>query len=107
MDSFFRGKLAPVPGTIVDVLAGKNMVGEEFDIQKKAADLFIPMIAQDIAEAWKEQGPKSILTVGIPSAFGIGTTTYEAKPPKSKTKNTVHKNPRGKSKTNPHKNKIR
>lgn len=105
--SFFRGKLAPVPGTIVDVLAGKNMVGEEFDIQKKAADLFIPMIAQDIAEAWKEQGPKSILTVGIPSAFGIGTTTYEAKPPKSKTKNTVHKNPRGKSKTNPHKNKIR
>lgn len=103
--SFFRGKLAPVPGTIVDVLAGKNMVGEEFDIQKKAADLFIPMIAQDIAEAWKEQGPKSILTVGVPSAFGIGTTTYEPKPPKSKSK--THKNPRSKSKTNPHKNKIR
>lgn len=104
--SFFRGKLAPVPGTIVDVLAGKNIVGEEFDLQKKAADLFIPMIAQDIAEAWKEQGPKSILTVGVPSAFGIGTTTYEPKPPKSTSKKAAHKSPRSKSKTNPHKNKI-
>jgi len=95
LGSFFRGKLAPVPGTAVDLLAGKNVVGEEFDPAKKAYELFVPMIYQDIQEAWKEQGPKSILTVGVPSALGIGTTTYEQKPSKSKSK--IHKGVKRKS----------
>lgn len=96
LGSFFRGKLAPVPGTAIDLLAGKNVVGEQFDPAKKAYELFVPMIIQDIREAWKEQGPKSILTVGVPSALGIGTTTYEQKPSESKSKTNIHKSPRGK-----------
>jgi hypothetical protein len=86
--SFFRGKLAPVPGTVVDMLAGKNVVGEEFDPAKKVSELFIPMIAQDINEAWKDQGVKALFTIGLPSAFGVGTTTYKPKPPKKSSKSS-------------------
>lgn len=79
LGSFFRGKLAPVPGTAVDLLAGRTVVGDEFDAQTKAYELFVPMIAQDIKDAWKDQGFASLFTVGVPSAFGVGTTTYEPK----------------------------
>jgi hypothetical protein len=88
LGSFFRGKLAPVPGTVVDMLAGKNVVGEEFDPAKKVSELFIPMIAQDINEAWKDQGVKALFTIGLPSAFGVGTTTYKPKPPKKSSKSS-------------------
>lgn len=79
MASFFRGKLAPVPGTAVDLLAGKNVVGEEIDPANKAYELFVPMIAQDIKDAAKEQGIKALFTVGVPSALGVGTSTFEPK----------------------------
>lgn len=85
LGSFFRGKLAPVPGFAVDALSGKNVVGESVDLTskddltKKAYELFVPMIAQDIQDAWKEQGAKSLLTVGVPSSLGIGVTTYGEK----------------------------
>lgn len=74
--SFFRGKLAPVPGTAVDILAGRNMMGEEFDPTNKAYELFTPMIIQDVREAWKDRGFSSLFTVGVPSAFGVGVSTY-------------------------------
>jgi len=77
--SFFRGKLAPVPGTAIDILEGQNVVGEETTVAKKAYELFVPMIAQDIADGWKEQGPSAIATVGIPSFFGVGVSTYGGK----------------------------
>jgi hypothetical protein len=79
LGSFFRGKLAPVPGLAVDLLAGKNVVGQEIDPVNKAYELFVPMIAQDIQDAWKEQGAKSLLTVGVPSSLGVGVTTYDQK----------------------------
>jgi hypothetical protein len=77
--NFFRGKLAPVPGTALDLLAGRNMMGEEFDPANKAYELFTPMIVQDVREAWKDQGFASLFTVGVPSSFGVGVSTYGSK----------------------------
>lgn len=99
--SFFRGKLAPVPGMGVDLLAGKNVVGEEIEPVKKAYELFVPMIFQDIQSAWGEQGFKSLLTVGVPTALGIGVTTYEKQAPK--TKNIHSQSARKLRNNNPHK----
>lgn len=76
--AFFRGKLAPVPGTIWDFAANKTVTGEK-PIENKAMDLFIPMIANDISDAWKDQGFKSIFTVGLPSSLGVGVSTYSNK----------------------------
>jgi hypothetical protein len=57
-------------------MAGKDVVGKEFDPVDKIISLFTPMVANDIKDAWKEQGIKSLLTVGVPSAFGVGVSTY-------------------------------
>ena len=79
IENFFRGKLAPVPATAVDVLAGRDMMGEEFDPSNKAYELFTPMIIQDLREAWKDKGFSSLFTVGVPSALGVGVSTYAPK----------------------------
>lgn len=84
LGNFFRGKLAPVPGTAVDALAGRNVIGEEFDIGNKAAELFVPMIYQDIRDAWNDQGFSSIFTAGVPAAFGVGVSTFGGEAPKKK-----------------------
>lgn len=79
ISAFFRGKLAPVPGTIWDFAANKTVTGEKPTIENKAMDLFVPMIANDIKDAWKDQGFKSIFTVGVPSSLGVGISTYPSK----------------------------
>lgn len=74
--TFLRGKLAPVPGAIWDAAAGRDVVGKPFDPAQKAMELFTPMIVNDVSEAWKDQGYKSLFTVGLPSALGVGISTY-------------------------------
>lgn len=81
--AFARGKLAPVPGTVVDWMAGKDVVGKKFDPVDKAWDLFTPMVASDISDAWKDQGFKALFTVGLPSALGVGVSTYGSLPKKN------------------------
>jgi len=77
--NLFRGKLAPVPSIATDVLAGKTAVGEDVELTPELKEHLIPMIYGDVKEAWKEQGPMSILYTGVPSFLGVGTTTYEQK----------------------------
>lgn len=74
--TFLHGKLAPVPGTVWDALAGKDVVGKPFDPETKIMDLFTPMVINDVKDAWKDQGFKSLFTVGFPSALGVGVQTY-------------------------------
>jgi len=81
----FRGKLAPIPSIVTDIAMGKTATGEDVELKSELKEHLIPMIGNDIADAWKEQGPASIAAVGIPSFLGIGTTTYESKSPKSKS----------------------
>lgn len=82
--SFFRGKLAPVPSMTADVLSGKTATGEDVTLKDEAREHLIPMIGNDVADAWKEQGPASMLFTGLPSFLGVGTTTYEQKSSSSK-----------------------
>lgn len=81
--SFMRGKLAPVPGSIIDVASGENIIGEQATIQSEALESVTPMIINDVGEAMKEQGVKALFTIGLPSIFGIGATTYDASESKS------------------------
>jgi len=77
--SFVRGKLAPIPGTIEDVLEGRKVTGEKVTALDEAKNLFLPLIYQDVSDAVKDQGAGAIFTVGIPSAFGVGVQTYQPK----------------------------
>lgn len=97
---FFRNKLAPVPGAAVDILSGRTGVGDkimyqwggagekEISLDQYVKQRLLPMTITGVQEAMKDQGIKALLTVGIPSTFGVGTQTYEKpvqkdkKPPK-------------------------
>jgi broad specificity phosphatase PhoE len=84
--SFFRGKLAPVPSMAVDALSGKTAVGEPVTLTGELKEHLIPMIINDVKDAWQDgQGPMSLVYTGLPSLVGVGTTTYESKGGSSKT----------------------
>jgi hypothetical protein len=76
---FFRGKLSPIPSLLVDYGMGKTAVGEDVELTSELKEHLIPMIGNDIADAWKEQGAMSLVYTGIPSFVGVGTTTYKEK----------------------------
>ena len=100
--SFFRNKLAPVPGAMVDVLSGRTSNGDriiyewggaegkEISINDYVIQRLLPMTITGTQEAIKDQGLKAIFTVGIPSTFGIGTQTYSSEN-KKKTKTNHQK----------------
>jgi len=80
---FAVNKLSPVASFVSDFLEGKDPTGEPFDLQKSSVQRFIPMFAQDVAEAMEEYGIGKGLAVSAPGLFGVGTQTY--KPREKKT----------------------
>ncbi len=78
---FLQNKESPVVSLLSSMLQGKNPVGEPLNFKETnpfnnpIAKLFIPMLAQDIYDAYQEWGAEGIVRA-IPSTFGIGTQTY-------------------------------
>jgi hypothetical protein len=100
IETFGRGKLAPVWGEVVDYLTRRTLdqqtLDRRFDIPFYSKDNspeghitltdellknITPLLANDIRDAVKDRGVIAIFTVGIPSLFGIGVITYEPKKP--------------------------
>lgn len=71
LGSFFRNKLAPVPATTVNLLTGKNAIGEKTNIKKEAISLVAPLTAKEFYEAYSREGISGAFAVS-PSIFGIG-----------------------------------
>ena len=82
---FLRGKLAPVPAMAVNFLSGRTQTGEAVTAKQQASQMFVPLLFTGVREAMQDQGLKAMFTVGVPSVFGIGTQTYQPKPPSNKT----------------------
>lgn len=80
---FVRGKISPLASLGWDVAAGKTFLGEDITLQNLAKDHLLNMTIQDILDAQKEVGwAQALLFTGIPATLGIGTQSYETKPPK-------------------------
>ena len=79
--TFVRGKLAPIPGLGVDYLSGMTQDYQKFSWKKEAENKLLPLIYSDLKEAVSQDGVKSLFTVGIPGAFGVGVQTYDDKKP--------------------------
>lgn len=90
---FFRGKFAPIPATITDLVTGRTIMGEKIlyqftgETKKKEITLtdefqkiLTPLVAADTYKAIESEGIKSLGSVWLPSVFGIGVQTYS--PPK-------------------------
>jgi hypothetical protein len=76
--NLIRSKLSPLIGFGVDVTLGKNIVGEEVEL-KDAYKLMIPMLYNDIKDAYKDGGADQAAVSGLLSFLGIGAQTYAPK----------------------------
>lgn len=78
-DNFLRGKLAPVPSLLVELLEGQKLFGEELSVPQEIYENTIPLYLQDMDDAIKELGIDALFTVGLPAFFGVGVQTYKEK----------------------------
>lgn len=85
-DRFNRTKFHPMRAYFTDMLEGKNVVGEDFDILKDTLELFLPMYSVSLAEHVKEHGWDGAVAA-IPMFGGVGVNTF--KPPKEDKKQTA------------------
>jgi len=84
---FFRGKLAPAPGAVVNLLDGKNVVGEEVTPEGEALRMVVPLYMQDMSELYGQKGSGEVIKTFLPALFGIGVQNYT---PKIKAKPTIY-----------------
>lgn len=76
---FARTKLAPIPGASVNLLAGRDMMGQPVTPESTTANLITPISLVDIYKAMEAQGvPKGII-FALLSTFGEGLSTYQTK----------------------------
>jgi len=75
---FAETKTSPLVSFGIAALRGKNIVGQEFNLDREALDRFVPMVAQDAYDLMKERGAVSA-PMAMPAMFGVGMQTYESK----------------------------
>lgn len=76
---FARTKLAPIPGATVNLLAGRDMMGQPVTPASTAANLITPISLADIYKAMEDQGVPKGTIFAILSTFGEGLSTYQTK----------------------------
>jgi len=91
LEAFIRGKAAPVPAAVMNLLYGKKVTGQRTDKETEAVGLLSPLMVKDAVEAYKKDGVLGSLAVGVPAAFGIGVQTISALPDNVDEKNPVWK----------------
>lgn len=83
---FLRTKLSPALGTTVDLVTGKNVVGEVVTPKEAALHMMVPISVGEIKETIEEQGVATGTAMGLLSMFGIGLQTYKPRAEKAEKK---------------------
>lgn len=78
---FMRYKEAPMVSFFHDWLAGKDALGQPFNLPKAAAERMMPLMAADMYKAVRDKGVEGLLYAS-PEMLGIGYMDYE---PRQKT----------------------
>jgi hypothetical protein len=73
---FVRGKLAPVPATIVDALSKTNIVGEEVTPSSLLTKSLFPLIVNDIYDAMQDNSVGVSIGLGAIATLGVGVQSY-------------------------------
>jgi hypothetical protein len=74
---FLRSKLSPVVGTGVDIVSGKDVVGQPVTAQGMPEKLLMPLAFNDIYTSMKELGVPAASALSVLSIFGMGLQTYD------------------------------
>jgi HNH/ENDO VII superfamily nuclease len=69
---FMRTKLAPVPGAIVNVLTGSDVIGQPMSPAETAQQLVTPMSFQSIGDIMEEQGIPKGTAITLLGLLGMG-----------------------------------
>lgn len=75
---FLRSKLAPVPGALLDVFSGENIIGDPVTPLDVGKRLVVPISYGDILPAMKELGMPEGTALGVISLFGMGLEVHES-----------------------------
>lgn len=81
---FGRTKLSPASGTVVNTLAGEDVVGNPVTPTSTAKNLLVPMIANDTVDAIQDQGVPKGMALALMAMLGMSINTYEKKAKKVK-----------------------
>jgi len=73
---FLRSKEAPMVSLVHDMLAGKDVLGQKFDVKQALASRYVPLFVQDVYSAFKDKGLEGAL-MAIPSVAGISFQDYQ------------------------------
>ncbi|MGB8510256.1 MAG: hypothetical protein WCD76_17900, partial [Pyrinomonadaceae bacterium] len=76
---FMRSKLGPLPSYAVDVAAGKDYSGNPVEWKRRALQMAVPFVVNDLREGWKDSGAWGALKAS-PAVLGVGVNTYKEKP---------------------------
>jgi len=74
---FLRSKLSPAIGTGLNLLTGKDVVGQPVTPESTASNLLVPLSLQDIYSTMREQGIERGTIFALLSIFGMGLQNYE------------------------------
>jgi hypothetical protein len=77
MSNFARSKFSPAFGAVVNMFAGKNVVGQPTDVATEATRMVIPMSVDQVVKAMQEHGATEGTALSILSIFGMGVQTYD------------------------------
>ena len=77
---FTRTKLAPVPGSIINVRSGRNVVGQKATLRSEAIGSVLPMIINDSYETLRANGMAQGVPLAVLAAHGVGLSTRDNKP---------------------------
>lgn len=77
LGSYVRGKLAPGPGTAIDLLSGKDVVGKPVTPAGTAERLVTPLFLRDVQEAYQDLGLPRATIVSLIALAGFGVQTYQ------------------------------
>ena len=69
--SFLRSKLAPVPGAIINLATGKNMIGQEVTPLSAAGELVTPMSVGSLVDIMESQGMARGTAINLLGLLGM------------------------------------
>ena len=77
--NFMRTKLTPALGLGINLLGGKDLIGNKVELSDIPAETAVPLAISDIYQAMNEEGVPAGAALGILGLFGVGIQTHEQK----------------------------
>lgn len=77
--NFLRTKLTPAIGIGINLVDGKDLMGEKITLYDVPRETLVPLAMMDIYDAMDEEGVPPGFALGILGMFGVGIQTHEEK----------------------------